>query len=211
MRTLIIAVTLFVFSNCFSQDKKEEYSDWNISVSGGIIHFLDDDIYYFNGDFIDMFDMGEEYEIPNYKERNSSLNHYELTASYFFSQNHELGITIGRSVFNSPDKFFYGYSVSGGGSDTTKEIREGYRAYIEEWLGIFYNFHYKDYLYAGIKLAGVDDICECFLVGKKFKLENSFFIKTELSYSFINSDYLWNFSSARSEKIILSFGLGLNL
>jgi hypothetical protein len=206
MRNLIIAVIFFIFSNCFSQDKKEENSDWNISVNGGSVYFLQKDVYW----FLDGFNYISEHQLPIYGKGNWSMNHFEVTASYFFNKNHELGLTLGRSVFTSPYyKFLRNYYISN--FDTTITISDGYRAYTDDWWGFFYNFHYKDYLYAGIKLAVADDIYECFLIGKKFNLKNSFFIKTELSYSFLNSDYLWNFSSAKSEKITFSFGLGLNL
>lgn len=207
MRTLIIAVTLFVFSNCFSQDKKEEYSDWNISVNGGFIYFLDDGVYR---------QIREGYYYDLYKSTSShlnydySFNHYECTISYFFNRNHELGLTFGREDYTYKDRFL-GVISPFWKIDTIAEAFDGYSIHELDWWGIFYNFHYKDYLYAGIKLANVDDIYECFLIGKKFNLKNSFFIKTELSYSFLNSDYIWNFSSARSEKITLSFGLGLDL
>ncbi len=206
MRTLIIAVIFFVFSNCFSQDK-EEYSKWNISVNGGIIYFLDDGVYHpiKEGYYYDLYKSTSSYIHYDY-----SFNHYEGTISYFFNRNHELGITFGREDFTYKERFLHVGSPFWE-IDTTAEIFDGYSAYGLDLWGIFYNFHYKDYLYGGIKLAFGDDAYECFLVGKKFNLKDSFFLKTEISYSFLNSDYIWNFSSARSEKITLSFGLGLNL
>jgi len=195
MRTLIIAVTLFVFSNCFSQDKEV----FNLSVNCGSVYFLDKDVFWFSNDF--KYDL--DHQIPRYVVRNWSMNYFEFTASYFFSKCTEIGITLGRSAFNYPDEFIKGYQIRS--TDTTKEIVKGFRAFTSDWWGLFYNFHYKDYLYAGIKLAFAqeDDLYGAICVGKKFDLENSFFVKTEISYSMLIYDY--------SEKITLSFGLGLNL
>ena len=205
MRTLIIAVIFFVFANCFSQDK-EEYSRWNLSVNGGLVYFMNGYAYhqFIEGYYNDIYKSTSIGVLSDW-----SINHYECTAGYFFNQYHEVGLTLGRGAFTLPGKILGVYSFRSG--DTNVALTNKQRAYTSEWWGIFYNFHYKDYFYAGIKLASADDTYECFLVGKKFNLKNSFFIKTEISYSFLNSDYIWNFSSARSEKITLSFGLGLNL
>ena len=201
MRTLIIAITLFVFSSCFSQEKKEEFSKWNLSVSGGSVYFIDKNVYYFNGFYNNVNNKDDQ--IPLYDMRNWSMNYYEVTASYFFSQNHELGVTLGSSVFSSPHRFFHGYHITA--TDTTINTFDGYKAYTDDWWGFFYNFHYKDYFYAGVKLASADYPLKSFHIGKKFNLKNSFFIKTELSYSMLTEDSIFEFSSIKSEKITLSF------
>jgi len=206
MRTLIIAVILFIFSNCFSQDEKEEFSRWNLSVSGGSVYFIDKDIYWFG----DGFHYISEHQTPIYDNGHWSMNHFEITGSYFFNQNHEIGLTFGRSAFVSPyNKFLRLYYVSA--SDTTREIIDGYRAYSDDWWGVFYNFHFKDYFYGGVTLGDADYPLKSFHLGKKFNLKNSFFIKTEISYSMLTEDSVFDFSSIKSEKIILSLGLGLNL
>lgn len=204
MRTLIIAVTLFAFSNCFAQDE-EEYSDWNISVNGGIIYSFGKGV----NPHLNKDNYSDTYKSPSpFPGNNWSMNHYEITGSYFFSKNHELGLSLGRGSFTPPGNSPSQMDISG--TDSSTIIYDGHRPNISIWGGLFYNFHYKDLLYAGIKLAAAGDFYESFHIGKKFNLKNSFFIKTEIGYSILTPG-LFDYSSARSKQITLSFGLGLNL
>lgn len=205
MRTLIISVIILIFSNCYSQENKEEFSRWNLSVNSGMIYFLDKDVYRC---------INEGYYYDLYKSTSSfqksiwSMNHFECTVSYFFNKNHELGLTLGRGDFTYKDRILSVYSFWG--IDTTVDLIDGHRVYSNDWWGFFYNFHYKDYFYIGLKIAFTNEAIESIHIGKNFNLKDFFFIKTEINYSMLTSD-LFKFSTKKSEKIIFSFGLGLNL
>lgn len=197
----IIACFLFV-SFSYGQDKKEK--DWNISVSGGMNR-------QFENDYLD------EYDYNN----NSNLKYLEFRGGYMIGKYHEMGIDIGQGEFTFTGSYFLPYirkDFYSGIIDTVFFISNGKKITSKPWYTIYYNFHYKDYLYLNMKagVVGSKSIESVLInyfgvgIGKRFDINENYFLKTEVNYSFIfDSDS--DKTRVYSKKLVLSFGIGLKL
>jgi hypothetical protein len=166
-------ILLFSFLNIsFSQvptsnDRSSEF-DWNLSVSGGITHNLDDRLY-----------------------RHISLSYLEYGIGYLLNPNHEIGIKIGRNEFFSTGPLGITELQFTNNDDTIVIYGTIPGLYPNLWYGLYYRFNYQSWFGSILvgAISGFSFEYSNISIGKEFQLSDFFYLNAGLNYSIKTNRY----------------------
>ena len=149
------------------------------------------------------------FERDGYKLLSSkfTLNMLNFEMGYKFNSYHEAGISVGRN--DGTYREFIGQSING--TDTVNIFNKILQTLTYNWYGVYYKFHLKNYLYAGIKLAHSPEIgtYQEFSLGKDFEIAKD--INLRLNFAdCIRSEELFKFDGSFEVEHSIGLTLGLN-